>query len=444
MVRRVLISIALITMFYGSIAQLRALKIGDTVPEIKLNVLNYKTASAKFSDFRGKLVILDFWSIWCKACIELFPHLDSMQKKFGDSIVILTVGFESFAEGGIENFLKKSKVANDPMRLPVILQKLNDNTFKNLFPFMGVPHEIWIDKKGVFFAQTDQYPLSENVIAGILHGKVQYLPSKIYDTTLDLYKPLLVNQNGGDDNDFIYRSVITGYNPAIYEDLLYFPDSSKIKVRSSNQTISSLYKRAATGYLYENPLQSDFFQDPFNKRIILETRDSLILKDSFSFSNMDYLQIEHYKRKHKYCYELFSSLPISRKECYHKMVEDLNDFFGLKMYVEKRIIKCLALIRKSTIDKIKTCGKKQSEDMSSDLLELGYVNYPLKHLVSFCNSYLNIPFVVDETGYTGNTDIKIAVKNVNDLKTLNKQLSNFDLILVPVERELPMIVIHDK
>lgn len=55
------------------------LTIGDKVPDIVLNhVINYKAGDIKLSDFKGKLVILDFWSSWCGACIALFPHMDSL------------------------------------------------------------------------------------------------------------------------------------------------------------------------------------------------------------------------------------------------------------------------------------------------------------------------------------------------------------------------------
>jgi thiol-disulfide isomerase/thioredoxin len=58
------------------------LKIGDKVPEITIsNILNYKdstgkpSTSAKISEFKGKLLILDFWATWCTPCIKYLPEL---------------------------------------------------------------------------------------------------------------------------------------------------------------------------------------------------------------------------------------------------------------------------------------------------------------------------------------------------------------------------------
>ncbi|MGH2645715.1 MAG: hypothetical protein ACRDE2_17320, partial [Chitinophagaceae bacterium] len=52
------------------------LSIGDTVPDVVFNqMMNYHSKTAQLSDFENKkLIILDFWSTSCTACIDYFPH----------------------------------------------------------------------------------------------------------------------------------------------------------------------------------------------------------------------------------------------------------------------------------------------------------------------------------------------------------------------------------
>lgn len=48
------------------------LTVGDVMPDITFNnLVNYKSSSAKLSDFKGKLVILDFWATTCLSLIHI-------------------------------------------------------------------------------------------------------------------------------------------------------------------------------------------------------------------------------------------------------------------------------------------------------------------------------------------------------------------------------------
>lgn len=52
------------------------IKIGQKCPEVFLkNIINYDRNEIRLSDFRGKLVILDFWSTSCSACIQAFSKI---------------------------------------------------------------------------------------------------------------------------------------------------------------------------------------------------------------------------------------------------------------------------------------------------------------------------------------------------------------------------------
>ena len=54
------------------VQQQRRLQVGETAPEIEGNDLDGK--AMKLSDFRGKVVVLDFWGDWCPFCKAAYTY----------------------------------------------------------------------------------------------------------------------------------------------------------------------------------------------------------------------------------------------------------------------------------------------------------------------------------------------------------------------------------
>lgn len=48
----------------------------------------------RLSDLRGKVVLINFWTTWCAACIGEMPVLVELQKRFGDELVILGISLD--------------------------------------------------------------------------------------------------------------------------------------------------------------------------------------------------------------------------------------------------------------------------------------------------------------------------------------------------------------
>jgi len=60
-------------------------KVGEPAPEIALEkVVSPSSALVPtLASLRGKVVVLEFWGVWCGHCVENIPHLNKLADKFG-------------------------------------------------------------------------------------------------------------------------------------------------------------------------------------------------------------------------------------------------------------------------------------------------------------------------------------------------------------------------
>ncbi|MBI3258057.1 MAG: TlpA family protein disulfide reductase [Ignavibacteriae bacterium] len=69
------------------------LEIGDEAPNFTMDNQLGKPVSLK--DFRGKVVMIDFWATWCGPCVAAIPHLKELNDKYtGKDVVILGVSLD--------------------------------------------------------------------------------------------------------------------------------------------------------------------------------------------------------------------------------------------------------------------------------------------------------------------------------------------------------------
>ena len=68
----------------------KAIKPGESAPEWSIKAWT-DGKERKLSDFHGKVVLVDFWGVWCSGCVQAIPALKKVQEKFGDRIVFIGI-----------------------------------------------------------------------------------------------------------------------------------------------------------------------------------------------------------------------------------------------------------------------------------------------------------------------------------------------------------------
>ena len=99
-------------------------------------------------DFKGKLIILNFWATWCAPCKEEMPSLDNLQLNSNFSnlkIFPINIGQEDISKSKF--FFKELNIQNLDIYTdaPITLAKK--------FALRGVPTTILFDKQGKEFAR---------------------------------------------------------------------------------------------------------------------------------------------------------------------------------------------------------------------------------------------------------------------------------------------------
>ena len=104
--------------------------------------------NVNLDDFKGKLILLNFWATWCAPCKEEMPSLDDLQSnsKFSNlKIFPINIGQEEITKS--ESFFKKLNIKNLDIYIdaPITLAKK--------FSLRGVPTTILFNKEGKEFAR---------------------------------------------------------------------------------------------------------------------------------------------------------------------------------------------------------------------------------------------------------------------------------------------------
>ena len=109
---------------------------------------DFTNKEISLDDYKGKLVIINFWATWCAPCKKEMPSLDSLyQNSNFKNLEVLAVNMEQPNTAKTKKFFDDIKIK----KLKIFFDsKLN---FVKEFKLRGVPTTIVINKKGEEFAR---------------------------------------------------------------------------------------------------------------------------------------------------------------------------------------------------------------------------------------------------------------------------------------------------
>ncbi len=119
--------------------------VGSQAPDFELK--DGDGEIVRLSDFRGKLVFLNFWATWCKPCIEEMPDMMTMNKAFeGKPFQMLAVSADT-QWSAVEDFYEKYELDLPTLHDPA--QQIARGRYK----VTGYPETFLIDGNGYIISK---------------------------------------------------------------------------------------------------------------------------------------------------------------------------------------------------------------------------------------------------------------------------------------------------
>lgn len=140
--------------------------------------IDFDGKKRKFSEFKGKIVLIDFWATWCGPCLADIPKLKKLYEAYkGQGFEILGMNAESIGDedpsadpqAAKESAVRAKQIvkargvmwlqADAKTSLPIAI---------NVFGVTALPTKVIVDGDGNVLAKIGEKDDTEKIVAGIM------------------------------------------------------------------------------------------------------------------------------------------------------------------------------------------------------------------------------------------------------------------------------------
>jgi thiol-disulfide isomerase/thioredoxin len=141
------LGLAFLTLNSSEVFDFSAHASGSTCPanakpaKLNFTLQDFTGKTVKLSDYKGKVILLDFWATWCEPCKLEIPWFIEFQKKYGAN------GFQAIGVSVDDTAAQLTPyVARMKMNYPVLQGKDHDDIQNAYGPLVGIPVTVVISR----------------------------------------------------------------------------------------------------------------------------------------------------------------------------------------------------------------------------------------------------------------------------------------------------------
>ncbi|MFW2438811.1 MAG: TlpA family protein disulfide reductase [Arenicellales bacterium] len=121
----------------------RASPLKSPVPAVDFNLIDTEEKMHKFSDLHGKVIVVNFWAVWCPPCREEMPSLERLRRKLADKpVAVLAINQGEDAERILSYLWGLDPVPEFPILLDL------DMKVSSSWKATGLPTTFIVNKQG--------------------------------------------------------------------------------------------------------------------------------------------------------------------------------------------------------------------------------------------------------------------------------------------------------
>jgi len=396
-------------------------EVGQIAPPLELSTWLQAPPEAALGWPIGKVVVLEYWAIWCGPCVAYIPHLNKLADEFkGKPVQFIAVTDDK--ESVIKNFLKKT-----PINAWIGLGANAGLGEKTPYRVWSLPHTVIIDAQGRVAAITNPFTLTSAMIQSCLDGSLG-MPAReqIYATNKIAPTMEYWTSDGGQIPGMVPGQYKMGIKPLFQ--VMIRPALTNATT-SSRPVESWMQNRALT--IQNDPL-NQAIQIAFSVKPTRIVAEADLPKEKYDF----YINLPEIKEQ-----------PPTKEKFEALFAQAVADAFGLTVKREKRDIDALVVKTNAHGLGILLHSTNSTGENRAFPGEASASDKPLSGLAEELEMIIAKP-VLDETGLTNHYDfdIKWAQKDYAhpNIAGITEAVTRMGLDLVPEKKTIEVVVVRQE